>query len=165
MRYITSIICGALLAATGAAGALTELAGATAPDFVLKSTAENNLRLSEYRGRVVLINFWATWCGPCRQEMPVLEKLHQKYERSGLTVLGVNMDEDPRDAREMAKALRVSFPVLFDLEKNVSRTYDVDAMPATVLVDRDGTVRYIHRGYRPGVEDQYIQRVRALLKE
>jgi peroxiredoxin len=136
-----------------------------APDFTLKSVGGENLKLSEYRGEVVLINFWASWCGPCRQEMPVLSELHDKYKALGFTVLGVNVEEDSSKARKLLQEMSVSFPVLLDNESVVSKQYDVIAMPSTVLVDRNGNMRYLHKGYKPGLEDVYMQQVRELIRE
>ncbi len=145
--------------------AASDLSGLPAPDFALKSATGENLRLSEYRGDVVLINFWATWCGPCRQEMPLLDQLYTRYERVGFSLLGVNIDDDSARAMEMIRELGVSFPVLFDARKEVSQLYNVDAMPVTVLVDREGTVRYVHKGYKPGYEEMYLDQIRSLLRE
>ena len=139
--------------------------GSRAPDFALKSRAGHNVRLSELRGEVVLINFWASWCGPCRQELPLLEQLYQQYREAGFTLLGVNIDENQANAEDMLQRLGVHFPALFDSDKRVSRLYDVDAMPATLLIDRDGRVRYVHRGYRSGYERKYQEQIRELLKE
>lgn len=136
-----------------------------APDFTLKSAAGDNLRLSEYRGEVVLINFWASWCGPCRQEMPILSELHDKYRALGFTVLGVNVEADSSKAKKLLQELPVSFPVVFDADSVVSRQYDVVAMPSTVLVDRDGNMRYLHKGYKPGLEAVYQQQIRDLIRE
>ena len=141
------------------------LTGQPAPDFALKSSTGENLRLSEYRGDVVMINFWATWCGPCRQEMPLLDELYNRYERVGFNLLGVNIDDDSNKAMDMIRELGVDFPVLFDSSKKVSKMYDVDAMPVTVLVDREGNVRFVHQGYKPGYEEKYLDQVRSLLRE
>lgn len=165
MKLKTSII-GALfcvLAATSIAS--SGLEGQAAPDFALKSASGENLRLSEYRGDVVMINFWATWCGPCRQEMPLLDELYSRYGRVGFSLLGVNIDDNSSKAMDMASELGVSFPVLFDSRKEVSKLYEVDAMPVTVLIDREGTVRYVHHGYKPGYEDKYLDQIRSLLRE
>ncbi len=151
------------LAAGNAQGALAT--AAKAPDFTLPTIGGTNLRLQEQRGRVVMVNFWATWCGPCRVEMPHLNRLYDKYRNSGFVLLGVNIDEEPRKAADLAAKLGLRFPVLFDAEKKVSRLYDLSAMPSTVLIDRDGRVRYIHRGYRDGYEDTYEKQIRELLKE
>ncbi len=141
------------------------LMGQPAPDFALKSSTGENLRLSEYRGDVVMINFWATWCGPCRQEMPLLDALHDRYERVGFSLLGVNIDDDSSKAMDMISELGVNFTVLFDSRKEVSRMYDVDAMPVTILLDREGNVRHVHQGYKPGYEDLYLDEIRSLLRE
>jgi peroxiredoxin len=153
-----------LVACAGTAAAAAQLA-ATAPDFTLRSVGGANLRLAEQRGQVVLVNFWATWCGPCRQEMPHLNRLYERYRSAGFVLLGVNIDDDPRAAADLATKLGVQFPVLLDTDKAVSRAYDMSAMPATLLIDRDGRVRHIHRGYRDGVERTYEEQVRSLLRE
>ncbi len=136
-----------------------------APDFVLKSENGENLRLSEFRGEVVMINFWASWCVPCRQEMPLLDQLHTRYEPMGFTILGINVEEDSTKAKQMLKDIPVNFPILFDNDSEVSKLYNVVAMPSTVLVDRNGNVRYLHQGYKPGYEEAYQQQVRALIRE
>jgi peroxiredoxin len=156
----------ALLAAAAPWAAAAPLAPtAPAPDFTLRTLDGQKLRLGEQRGRVVLVNFWATWCGPCRQEMPHLNKLYEKYKSSGFVLLGVNVDDDTRQAAGVADKLGVKFPVLPDADKRVSRQYDLSAMPSTVLIDRDGKVRYLHRGYQSGYENTYDQQIRELLKE
>ncbi|HUH37656.1 MAG TPA: TlpA disulfide reductase family protein [Spongiibacteraceae bacterium] len=136
-----------------------------APDFTLKSNSGKNLRLSELRGQVVMINFWASWCGPCRQEMPILDALHKRYAKAGFSVLGVNVEQDSGLADQLLKDIPVSFPVLYDPDSVVSKLYDVDAMPSTVMVDRDGRMRYLHRGYKPGYEDDYRDQIVELLSE
>jgi len=160
MRYTLATVM-VLLSSTVSAGTVQ----APAPDFTLKSDSGENLRLSEMRGEVVLINFWASWCGPCRQEMPILSELHDKYKAMGFTVLGINVEENSSDARKLLKEMPVSFPVLFDNDSSVSKQYDVAAMPSTVLVDRDGNMRYLHKGYKPGLEDTYVDQVRSLIRE
>ena len=136
-----------------------------APNFTLKSLAGKNLKLSEMTGNVVLINFWASWCGPCREEMPLLNDLHKKYEPLGFTVLGVNVEEDAKNARGFLKNFPVDFPVLLDNKNQVSKQYNVIAMPTTVVVDRDGNVRFLHKGYKPGDEDKYRKMVKKLVRE
>lgn len=136
-----------------------------APDFTLKSNSGKNVKLSELRGEVVMINFWASWCGPCRQEMPLLDSLYKQYKDYGFTLLGVNVDEQQAAADKLLKQIPVSFPVLYDASSSVVELYDVDAMPSTILVDRDGNMRYLHRGYKPGYEEHYDAQVKALVLE
>ena len=136
-----------------------------APDFTLKSLEGSNLRLEEYRGQVVLINFWASWCGPCRQEMPLLDRLHHRYEDTGFAVLGVNVEGEVEPAQEIIDKTNVTFPILIDDGQKVSELYNLQAMPSTVVVDRDGVVRYIHLGYKPGDEAKYVEVVKQLIRE
>ena len=165
MKFRNILVALAFGALAASSLASSSLEGQVAPDFALKSSTGENLRLSEYRGDVVMINFWATWCGPCRQEMPLLDELYSRYERVGFNLLGVNIDDDSRRAMQMVEELGVSFPVLFDARKEVSKLYEVEAMPVTVIVDRTGTVRYVHHGYKPGYEDKYLDQIRSLLRE
>ena len=110
---VCSLVLSAAWAASSPAVAPT-MVGKDAPDFVLKTLAGTNLRLSEFRGQVVLLNFWTRWAGDSRQEMPVLDKINTTYQRAGLVVLGVSVDEDLRRAREFADAMKVSYPIMFD---------------------------------------------------
>ena len=135
-----------------------------APDFTLRTIGGSNLRLQEQRGQVVMVNFWATWCGPCKIEMPHLVRLYDKYRASGFQLLGVNIDDDPRNASASAAKLGITFPVLLDGDKRVAKLYELSTMPTTLLIDRDGRLRHVHRGYRDGYEQTYDQQVRELLK-
>lgn len=141
------------------------LADETAPDFTLKSRDGKNIRLSELRGEVVMLNFWASWCGPCRQELPHLDALAKRYGRGGFTLLGVNVDANPEDAEKLLKEIPVSFPVLLDSSSKVSELYQVDAMPTTVIIDRNGKVRHRHKAYKPGFEDMYKDQIKELIRE
>jgi thiol-disulfide isomerase/thioredoxin len=165
-RQLTSCFLFVLLLVThGASASPADLVGKTAGDFALRSLKQENIRLSEQLGEVVLINFWATWCGPCRQEMPLLDEIYVKYRRAGLVLLSVNIDEDVERAAEMAATLGVSYPVLLDTRNEVARAYDIGTMPLTVLIDREGTIRYVSEGYKPGYERRYTEKLRELLNE
>lgn len=159
---IAAVLAAACIFSPYAQGAIAT--AAAAPDFTLRALNGPNLRLAEQRGKVVMVNFWATWCGPCRQEMPELEKLHKRYRASGFVMLGVNVDDDPAKAADLAARLGVTFPVLLDTDKAVSRRYDLATMPSTVIVDREGVVRFVHRGYLAGYEQRYEQQIKELLK-
>jgi peroxiredoxin len=153
----------ALLLVAGAA--LAKDVSGPAPDFTLESRSGENIKLSELRGDVVMINFWASWCGPCRKEMPLLDDLQVQYKDYGFTLLGVNVDEDRDAALKLLEHVPVDFTILFDPESRISELYNVDAMPSTFLVDRDGKLRYLHRGYKPGYEDAYEKQVKELVLE
>lgn len=163
-RSIRPLLGAVLLAATGLVSAAA-VVGTNAPDFTLKTLNGPNMRLQEQRGKVVLVNFWATWCGPCRKEMPHLNRIADKYRSAGLVLMGVNVDDDVRKAADVAGKLNVNFPVLLDTDKSVSKLYDLNSMPSTMVIDRAGRVRYLHRGYQDGYENTYDQQIRELLKE
>lgn len=150
----------------GIVGPAGAAAGAgPAPNFTLKSLGGKNMKLSEMAGNVVLINFWASWCGPCREEMPLLNALHKKYQPLGFTVPGVNVEEQADNARGFLNDFPVDFPVLLDSKNRVSKLYKVIAMPTTVVVDRDGNMRFLHKGYKPGDEKKYRKMVKKLVRE
>jgi peroxiredoxin len=160
LRLIT-VVASIVAASVALAGTLS----GRAPTFALESRDGGIVSLENLRGQVVMVNFWATWCGPCRQEMPHLEALHQKYSSLGFTLLGVNVEDDREGATQFLAETPVSFPVLFDPKSEVSQLYNVVAMPSTVLIARDGTMRFIHHGYKPGYESEYQNQIRALLRE
>ena len=162
-KCFSTLMLGALLSLSQLSMA-SEVEGA-APDFTLKSKAGSNIRLQDLRGEVVLLNFWASWCGPCREEMPLMDKIYQQYKDLGFTILAVNVDEDSADADRFLASVPVSFPVLYDNQSKVSEQYKVDAMPTTVLIDRDGNKRFLHRGYKVGYEDDYERQVKLLVRE
>jgi peroxiredoxin len=158
------------LAAAGILACLSPLAGAEAinvpaPDFTLESRSGENLRLEDHRGEVVMLNFWASWCGPCRQEMPLMDELYSQYKDLGFTILAVNVDENREEAHRFLDKVPVNYPILYDPESSVSELYEVQAMPTTVMIDRNGTARYLHYGYQPGYEDEYEQQIRELVRE
>jgi peroxiredoxin len=158
-------ILALLLLGTAVPAAAAAPAPALAPDFTLPARDGGNVQLSSLKGQVVMINFWATWCGPCRQEMPLLEQLQAKYEPLGFTLLGVNVEPDSAAATAWLKDLPVSFPILFDTRNAVAEQFGVMGMPSSVFVDREGRVRHVHRGYKPGDEAQYADTIRALVRE
>jgi peroxiredoxin len=148
--------------------ALPVMAGpnaAPAPPFTLSARGGKDVSLAQYQGQVVMINFWASWCGPCRQEMPLLESIYKKYNKLGFTMIGVNVEPDSKAADDWLKATPVSFPILYDRDSKVSKLYDVQGMPSTVIIDRTGKLRVLHRGYKPGDENEYLDSIRALIRE
>ena len=165
-KYLfTAIVSMTAIVISQSLTASTELIGKQAPDFTLRSDQGDNKKLSEYRGKVVLINFWASWCGPCQQELPKLIELTQLHDGSDFQLISINIDEEPKKALKLAKKLGINFPVLFDEEKSVSKLYDIDAMPMTVLVDRNGDIRYLHRGYKESYLGLYQQQIKQLKYE
>jgi peroxiredoxin len=162
MKKILLAIMAGLLCCTAASA--VEVSD-RAPGFTLPSRSGKNVSLAELEGEVVMINFWATWCGPCRTEMPKLEALYKRYGDLGFTLLGVNVEDDKRGAEKWLAETPVSFDILFDSRNEVSKLYDVVAMPTTVILDKAGKVRFVHHGYQPGYENEYQSEIRALLTE
>ena len=154
MRTGRTLIPTLLLALLAGTATATGPAPA-APDFTLPARDGGEVHLSELKGQVVMINFWATWCGPCRQEMPLLQQIHAKYEPLGFTMLGVNVEPDSAAAQNWLKGMAVSFPIVFDRKSEVSSIFGVEAMPSSILIDREGRIRHVHRGYKPGDEAVY----------
>lgn len=153
---------GVLLCAVALAG---DTQSKPAPDFTLDSRAGTPLSLAQYKGQVVMLNFWASWCVPCKQEMPLLETIQKTYGKRGFTLIGVNVEPDSKAANAVLEKIPVSFPVVYDTESKVSKAYDVSGMPSSVFIDRKGQVRMLHRGYKPGDENEYMNEIRALVME
>jgi len=150
---------------SGTVTAATALSGAPAPDFVLKSLSGENVRLSEFRGQVVMVSFWATWCGDCRTQLDSLNEWYDTYHGAGLQLLAVSLDRSWEVFSKTANTLNLAYPVLYDANLEVSKLYDVSSMPVAVLIDRDGVVRDVIEGYRRTGEQEFLDRVRALLRE
>lgn len=167
LRQLVIVVCAWLAIGAGAetASAATALAGATAPDFVLKTVDGENLRLSEFRGEVVVVSFWATWCGDCRAQLTELNDWHGTYRAAGLRLLAVGLDRELSDVRDTATSLGLEFPVMHDAGLQVSERYSVSEMPAAVLIDRDGIIREVFEGFRRTHGQAMLDRVRDLLRE
>ena len=121
-------------------------AGEPAPAPFGAVASGSTLRLAELKGRPVLLDFWATWCGPCRREAPILSRVADHYRDKGLVVLGINTGDRPGLAAPFAVQSRLSYPILFDATHEVAEHYDVDSLPTVVMIGRDGAVRAVHMG-------------------
>jgi peroxiredoxin len=159
-----SLAAFALGAAALAEPAYT-LLGRQAPDFALHAIAGGNVRLSEHRGDVVVLSFWGSRCTPCRAQLSALNRSLSTYRSAGLQVYGINVDDDQTRALAYAHGEAVTFSLLLDPEKAVSRNYQVDNLPMTLLIDRNGVVRYVYRDYNAKSEEFYLQQLRKLLNE
>jgi peroxiredoxin len=149
---------------TGAQSAYV-LIGQPAPDFALHAVLGSNVRLSEHRGEVVVLSFWSSSCGTCRTQLSALSRSIATYRQAGLTIYGIGVDDDPRGALDYAHSVNVDFALLLDPSKGVARSYQVDNLPMTVLIDRNGTVRYALRDYSSASNGLYLQQLRTLLNE
>ena len=140
--------------------------GHLAPDFALKTLEGKTVRLSELRGKkVVLINFWATWCPPCRLEMPTMQKIYSEYKGRGFEILAINIEPDAlQEIREFVKELRLTFPVLLDPDMKVTRKYRLIGLPISFLIDRQGIIRAKEVGYHDWTDKESRRQVESLLK-
>ena len=163
LKFPIAVLAAALLGTAWPAAATD--GAVPAPQFSLASRAGGQVSLADLKGQVVMINFWASWCGPCRQEFPALDQIYAKYKPMGFTLVAINVESEQADAEKFLSATPASFPILFDPDNMVSGKYGVSAMPTTVLVDRQGRVRWQHRAYKPGDEAKYIEQIRAALRE
>ena len=157
------IVLPAFFAAAVAADA--PIVGREAPDFALRAAHGPNVRLSEHRGEVIVVSFWGSRCSTCAAQLQALDRSYTIFRSAGLEILGVNVDDDQRRAAEAAGGYSLQFPILLDPQKGVSRDYRVDNLPMTVLIDRDGRVRYVHRDFSKPGETLYLQELRGLLNE
>ncbi len=132
-----------------------------APDFALKSSTGKNLRLSDYRGSVVVLNFWSESCGKCRQQLDLLEEINSEQASGNLAVLGVNIDRHGAEHGDHG----IAFPTLFDIEHRVSKLYDLGRLPTTIVIDPHGTVRQILKGFRKDDADQFTSELQLILAE
>ncbi len=147
---------------------LTELSRPiAAPDFTLQDMDEKSHRFSDFRGRVVILNFWATWCPPCRREMPSMQRLYDKYRDDGFTVIAVNQMEDPGHVFAFIGQLDTdpTFPMLFDPDSGVSQAYGVKGLPTTFLVDKRGRIRYRAIGGREFDHPEVEAQIEKLMNE
>lgn len=139
--------------------------GHLAPDFTLTTLEGNTVRLSDFRGKkAVLINFWATWCPPCRLEMPAMQQIYAEYKDKGFEILAVNIEADARqEITDFVKELRLTFPILLDPDMKITRKYRIIGLPVSVLIDRQGIVRSKEIGYHDWTAKASRTRVEALL--
>jgi peroxiredoxin len=159
------LVAMALVGSPARAAAPYPLLGREAPDFALHALVGSNVRLSEHLGDVVVVSFWGSRCGPCGMQLDALNRSLATYQSAGLRVFAVSVDDDQARALEYAKGQSVTYPLLLDPSKSVSRLYQVDNLPMTLLIDRGGVIRHVHRDYSAKEETLYLNELRALLNE
>lgn len=139
--------------------------GDRAPNIGLEDLAGNDVDLQDLRGKVVLVDFWASWCEPCKEELPFLNRLYRSKRADGLVVIGVSVDRRLRNVRNFLRDTPVSFPVVHDADQDVADRYSPPTMPTSFLIDRRGVIRFIHRGFRDGDDEEITDHVNELLEE
>lgn len=137
------------------------LVGKKAVEFTLPDVSGGEVALQSFRGKVVLLNFWATWCGPCREELPELDRVQEKFRKRGFTVVAVTVDNELENIRGFLKKYDLKLQALWDRRKKVVDAYAVEKMPSSYLIDRSGVIRFIHRGYSP----EELKRIEAEIDE
>lgn len=137
--------------------------GSKAPPIALKDFSGKSFAWGALSGKVVLVDFWASWCAPCKQELPVLEGLYKKYKSRGFEVVGVNQDEDRGNADKFLRRSPLSFLVLHDAGRTVAAAYAPQKMPSSYLIDRKGLVRYVHAGFKASDAAALEKEISALL--
>lgn len=140
-------------------------AGDTAPNFKLpRLETKGNIQLKSYRGKVVYVDFWASWCGPCRISLPVLDTLHKKYRKQGFEVIAINLDEEKEDALNFLNEFPVSYPTARDNQGKTPTLYGVRGMPTAYLIDRQGKVSLVHEGFKKSDTEALSAQIATLLK-
>lgn len=141
---------------------VTERLNVPAEEFRLRSLNGSTVSLSDYRGKIVLVDFWATWCGPCKRELPLLQAAYPKWKTEGVELLAISTDKDTSKVAPFISKNNYTFPVLFD--DGTSKDYDVSGIPTLFVVDKNGKVQYRHLGYRPDIVDILNLQIEALNK-
>jgi peroxiredoxin len=161
-KFFIFILFIAAATVSGCENKASQVEGGVAPDFVLTDQEGKAQRLSEQRGKVVLIEFWATWCPPCGAAVPDLIALHAKYKERGLAVLAVSVDEDGSALPPFIAEKGINYPVLHD-DKNVSSIYKISSIPTTFLIDKQGNIVKRHFGYVSGMSETLSKEIESLL--
>lgn len=139
-------------------------AGKAAPEFQLPNLKQESVKLSEYKGKVVYLDFWASWCGPCKKTFPWLNELQKKYGKDGFEVVGVNVDAKKADADKFLVSTPAEFTVLFDPAGATPTAYEVQGMPSSFIIDRAGKVHLAHRGFKDGEAAELEAEIKKLLQ-
>ena len=149
-----------------AAPAFGAEAGDRAIDFTLKDMKGQSVKLSSLRGKVVVLDFWASWCVPCKKELPALDGLAKRYaaEKKDVVIVAVNIDKDRAKAQKFLANAKVSLRCALDPDGGVASRYDLPTMPTSFVIDKKGIIRHVHAGYSPGDENRLAKEIEALLK-
>jgi thiol-disulfide isomerase/thioredoxin len=161
---LTMVLLGAMVA-SAAAGWPTVAAAPSVPDVTLQAADGAAVRLGTFSGKVLLVDFWASWCVPCKTSFPALDAIYREYGPKGLAVVAVNVDEQRKSADAFLAAHPHRMTVLFDPKGIAPEAFGVKGMPSSYLIDRSGTIRFTHMGYSGNVDVSYRKEIAQLLAE
>jgi len=162
-----SCFCSSLLYAAGKDSIVRVDPPIPAPDWTLPAiqNADGNLSMSDFRGKITYIDFWASWCGPCRLSLPALNSLNDEFADDPVQFLAISIDVVEEDAWDFLKRYSVDYPVVIDTEGDIARMFAVDGMPSGYLLDTEGRVREIHIGFKRGDEQKLAESIKKMLSE
>lgn len=167
LKLYSSFLLLMLLSGFSVQNALALEVGDKAPACMLKKMDDSRaaINLSQFKGQVLYVDFWASWCAPCAQSFPFMNKLDGNLKSEGLKIVAVNLDENIKDAQQFLGKVPANFTVAFDSDKQCAKDFNVLAMPSTYLIDRKGMIRYVHLGFRAGEVAELKEMTEKLLAE
>jgi cytochrome c biogenesis protein CcmG/thiol:disulfide interchange protein DsbE len=139
--------------------------GQAAPDFEGATLGQQPLKLSSLRGKVVLLDFWASWCEPCKKELPLLSKMAPKLKQKGIEIVAVNIDDDRKNAEDFVRAKSIALTVVTDGGKKIVGRWEPPKMPSSFIIDKGGVVRAVNGGFEPGDESKLEEQLLALVNK
>jgi thiol-disulfide isomerase/thioredoxin len=163
-RFKLFVIVSSLILALSASDVFAVSAGDKAPDFNIPLLeAKGMISLKHYRGKVVYVDFWASWCSPCRKSLPALNSVHTEFRKKGFEVIAINLDEERDDAMAFLKKFPVAYPTAIDTSSKVPEAYGLVGMPTAYLVDRKGIVQLVHEGFKKSDIEPLRKKIQTLL--
>lgn len=163
----TIVLSGMLMLMMISPGSFAQEVGSNAPDFKGMTDRGQEVKLSDYQGKVVLLDFWASWCAPCLKEMPFLVEFYEQNKDAEFMVIAINIDDKAANMNKFLQKLKagVPFPVIHDAKKEIPPLYNPESMPTTVFIDKKGIIRYRHTGFKDSYKEAFAQELATLLAE
>lgn len=146
---------------------LAQSIGEKAPDFSGNSFTGEEIKLSDFKNKILILDFWASWCSPCRKEMPFLIELHEKFENKDFEIIAINIDTKESKAQNFLEKLETkpNFPLLWDKSSKIPPKFKLETMPTTYLIDKKGIIRFIHKGFKESYKEEFLTELKVLFNE